>query len=89
MAARQTGQYQQFVDAAAACANPWRTRAPPAFQSDACTRISPAAWRLARTVDDFTRPPIHSSQFYDNLTACRAKWRLAHDLRENPRKYWE
>ncbi|MGD0045465.1 MAG: MlaD family protein [Bryobacteraceae bacterium] len=88
---RDTGQYQQFLDAARDLRKSVAdTRAGQIFQSDDLyldwTRRLTA---LARAVDDFNAgPEFTSSQFYDNLTGMsREMGAFAHDLLKNPRKY--
>ncbi|MGA3261919.1 MAG: MlaD family protein [Bryobacteraceae bacterium] len=88
---RDTGQYQQFVDAARSLRKSVAdARAGQLFQSDDLyADFARRLAALARTVDDFNAgPQFTSSQFYDNLTGMsREMGAWAHDLRENPRKY--
>jgi phospholipid/cholesterol/gamma-HCH transport system substrate-binding protein len=88
---RDTGQYQQFLDAAHDLRKSVAdTRAGQLFQSDGLyedwTRRLSA---LARAVDDFNAgPQFTSSQLYDNLTGMSHEMgAMAHDVLKNPRKY--
>jgi phospholipid/cholesterol/gamma-HCH transport system substrate-binding protein len=88
---RDTGQYQQFLDAARGLRKSVAdTRAGQLFQADDLyldwTRRLAA---LARTVDDFNAgPQFTSSELYDNLTGMsREMGALAHEILENPKKY--
>ncbi|HEY1221061.1 MAG TPA: MCE family protein [Bryobacteraceae bacterium] len=88
---RETGQYQQFLDAARGLRKSVAdARAGELFQSDGLyadwTRRLAA---LARAVDDFNAgPDFSNSLLYDNLTGMsREMGAWAHDVRENPRKY--
>lgn len=88
---RDTGQYQQFLDAARGLRKSVAdARASQLFQSDDlyvdwARRLA----ALARAVDDFNAgPEFSSSLLYDNLTGMsREMGAAAHDLLENPRKY--
>jgi phospholipid/cholesterol/gamma-HCH transport system substrate-binding protein len=88
---RDTGQYQQFLDAARGLRKSVaETRAGQLFQSDElyvdfARRLS----ALVQTVDEFNAgPQFTSSLFYDNLTGMsREMGAMAHDLLKNPRKY--
>jgi hypothetical protein len=88
---RDTGQYQQLVDAARGLRKSVTdTGAGQFFQSD--DLYLDFARRLAamvRTVDDFNAgPQFTSSELYDNLTGMsREMGAAAHDLLENPKKY--
>lgn len=88
---RDTGQYQQLVDAARGLRKSVAdTGAGQFFQSD--DLYLDFARRLAamvRTVDDFNAgPQFTSSELYDNLTGMsREMGAAAHDLLENPKKY--
>jgi phospholipid/cholesterol/gamma-HCH transport system substrate-binding protein len=88
---RETGQYQQFLDAARALRQSVAdTRAGPLFQSDEMyldwTRRAVA---LVRTVDEFNSGSAFSSSLvYDNLTGIsREMGTLAREIREDPKKY--
>jgi hypothetical protein len=88
---RETGQYQQFLDAARDLRQSVSAvRSGPLFQSDdlyadLCRRLS----ALVRTVDDVNSSPAFSSSLvYDNLTGMSREWgALARAVRENPKKY--
>ena len=88
---RDTGQYQQFLDAARSLRKSVAdARGGQLFQSDDLyLDWSRRLAGLVRTVDDFNAGPAFSnSLLYDNLTGMsREMGALAHDLRENPRKY--
>ncbi|HEY1183113.1 MAG TPA: MlaD family protein [Bryobacteraceae bacterium] len=88
---RDTGQYQQFLDAARDLRKSVAdTRAGQLFQSDDLYMDwSRRLAALVRTVDDFNAgPQFSNSLLYDNLTGMsREMGAMAHDLRENPRKY--
>jgi phospholipid/cholesterol/gamma-HCH transport system substrate-binding protein len=88
---RDTGQYQQFLDAARGLRKSVAdTSAGQLFQSDDLYVDSARRLvALVQTVDDFNAgPQLTSSQFYDNLTGMsRELGALAHDLLKNPRKY--
>ncbi len=88
---RDTGQYQQFVDAARSLRKSVAdTRAGRLFQSDDLyVDFARRLTALVRTVDDFNAgPDFSNSLLYDNLTGMsREMGAFAHDLRENPRKY--
>jgi len=88
---RDTGQYQQFLDAARDLRKSVAdTRAGQLFQSDDLyVDFARRLAALVRTVDDFNAgPQFSNSLLYDNLTGMsREMGAMAHDLRENPRKY--
>src|SRR5208283_1162850 len=88
---RETGQYQQLVDAARSLRQSVAdTRANHLFQSDELyLDLARRLVEIEQTVDDFNSgPEFTSSQTYDNLTGMsREMGALAREIRENPRKY--
>jgi phospholipid/cholesterol/gamma-HCH transport system substrate-binding protein len=88
---RETGQYQQFLDAARDLRQSVSAvRSGPLFQSDDLyADLSRRLSTLVRTVDDFNSSPAFSSSLvYDNLTGMSREWgALARAVRENPKKY--
>ncbi|MGA8577183.1 MAG: hypothetical protein WB579_00770, partial [Bryobacteraceae bacterium] len=88
---RDTGQYQQFLDAASGLRKSVANlRAGQLFQSDELyldwTRRLAG---LVQTVDDFNvGPEFTSSLLYDNLTGMtRAMAATLRDFHQNPEKY--
>jgi len=88
---RETGQYQQLVDATRDLRQSVsNARTGQLFQSDELYldwthRLA----AVANAVDDFNAgPQFTSSLLYDNLTGMSREWgAMAHDVRQNPRKY--